>query len=377
MIPFVSPSIGDEEIASVLSVLKSKWLVHGKCVDQFEREFADYIGSKYCVAVMNGTCGLHLSMLATGIQPGDEVVTTPLTFIATANTILFAGGVPTFSDVRQDTYNIDPEDIQTLISKKTRAIMPVHLYGNPAEMCHINDIAEDHDLIVIEDAAQGHGAYINKKHVGTFGDVGVFSFYATKNMITGEGGAVVTDDPEIAQKLKSLRNHGRDDQTGYLHKLVGHNFRMTDIAGAIGLVQLKKLDGFLKKRKSNMSYLNDIIDETDGIRGQRVLAGHEHGAYILAPLIEKNLTQEQVIDELRQLNIASRTNYSTLIPDQPSLSNSQFFPYGSCIEYPNYPNRPTPHAKFISERHFEIPIIPSLSQDELEYIGNSIRSIFR
>ena len=239
MISIAKPLIGEEEKQAVLEVLDSGMLAQGPRVKAFEEAFAEMCGVRYAVATSSGTTALHVALLAHGIGPDDEVITTPFTFIASANSILYTGASPQFVDIRSDTFNIDPELIEAAITPRTRAIMPIHLYGLMADMKPIMDIARGHKLAVIEDAAQAHNAMYKGQKAGSFG-TGCFSLYATKNMTSAEGGMVTTDDPEVAERVKLLRNHGM--RVRYYHDMLGYNFRMTDLHAAVGLAQLRKLE---------------------------------------------------------------------------------------------------------------------------------------
>jgi len=273
MIPIAKPDIGEEEIEAVCKVLRSGMIAEGKRVAEFEEEFASYIGTEYAVAVNSGTAALHAALLAHGIGNGDEVITTSFSFIATANSIMYTGAKPVFADIEPDTFNIDPTLIEEKITDNTKAIMPVHLYGHPADMKAISDIAEDHDLILIEDACQAHGAAHHGKKAGSFG-TGAFSFYPTKNMTTSEGGMMTTNDGEVARKAKMIRAHG--SQQRYLHEMIGYNLRMTDIGAAIGLTQLKKLPSYNSLRQRNAALLSKGLENTEGITVPIVKEGCEH-----------------------------------------------------------------------------------------------------
>ncbi|MCW3134981.1 MAG: DegT/DnrJ/EryC1/StrS family aminotransferase [Methanophagales archaeon] len=263
MIRISAPFLGEEEISAVERVLRSGMLSHGANVEVFESAFADFIGVEHAIAVSSGTAALHIALLAAGIGKGDEVITTPFTFIATANAILFVGAKPVFVDVREDDFNIDVEKVKDAITERTKAIIPVHLYGQPCDMKAITDLAEDHNLHVIEDACQAHGAEFAGKKVGSFGTAGCFSFYPTKNMTTGEGGMLTTNSKEIAKKARMLRNHGSSAR--YMHEILGFNMRMTDISAAIGIEQLKKLPYFTKRRRENAEYLTERLKRIRGI----------------------------------------------------------------------------------------------------------------
>ncbi len=236
----VKPMIDDHEIENILEVLKSGMIAEGPQAKALEKEFQDYTGVKHAIFVNNGTAALHLAFESLDLEPGSEVITSGFTFIASANSISFIGAAPIFGEINNKTWNLDPDQIEKLITPKTKAIMPVHIFGLPANMKEINEVAEKHDLKVLEDAAQGHGGKIDGKHVGNFSDIACFSFYATKNMITGEGGMVVTNNDELADRARSVKNHGRAANTagGYAHYRIGYNFRAPDYSAAIGRAQL-------------------------------------------------------------------------------------------------------------------------------------------
>src|SRR3989304_7131173 len=252
MIPIAKPLIGEEEINAVTEVLRSGTIAEGQKVKDFEAEFAKYTGTSYAVAVNSGTAALHVALLAHNISTDDEVITTPFSFVATSNSVIFTGARPVFADIDENTFNIDPESIIEKITSKTKAIIPVHLYGQAADMKSIMEIADDHDLIVIEDACQAHGAEFDGKKAGSFG-TGTFSFYPTKNMTTGEGGMITTDDKIVSERARMIRSHGSKQR--YYHEMLGYNLRMTDISAALGLVQLKRLDDFNEARIKNAGYL--------------------------------------------------------------------------------------------------------------------------
>ncbi|MCU0850992.1 MAG: DegT/DnrJ/EryC1/StrS family aminotransferase [Candidatus Thermoplasmatota archaeon] len=257
MIPIAKPLIGDEEKTAVMNVLNSGMLASGPRTEEFEKKFAEYVGTKYAIATTSGTTALHLGLLGLGVTKHDEVILPSFSFIATANAVLFCDAVPVFCDVDPRTFNLAPEKIEKLITKKTKAIMPVHLYGQAADMNPIQEIAQKHSVHIIGDACQAHGAVYDGKMVGSFGDVECFSFYPTKNMTTGEGGMVTTNNQEVAELIISLRNHGREKtKWGYEHGRLGYNYRMTDIGAAIGLEQLKKLPKNIQMRQKNAAYFD-------------------------------------------------------------------------------------------------------------------------
>ena len=253
MIPLSKPYLGEAERQAVLEVLDSGMLVQGERTAQLEAAFAAVCGTRHAIATSSGTTALHIACLAHGLGPGDEVITTPFTFIASVNCILYVGARPVFVDVEEDTFNLNPALIEAAITPATRAILPVHLYGYPCDMDAILDIARRHRLVVIEDAAQAIGATYQGKPVGSFG-TGCFSLYATKNVMSAEGGMITTDDDDLAERCRLLRNHGMPRR--YHHQLLGYNFRMSDLHAAIGLTQIKRLEEFTARRRAHAAYLN-------------------------------------------------------------------------------------------------------------------------
>lgn len=255
-IPISKPFIGDEEKAAVIEVLDSGMLAMGPKTAQFEMEFANLCGVKHAIAVSSGTTALHVALLANGIGPGDEVITTSFTFIASINAILYVGAIPVFVDIEDETFNIDLTQVERVVTPRTKAILPVHLYGHLCDIEQLQAIAGTYNLKIIEDACQAVMATYKGQPAGTFG-TGTFSFYATKNMMTGEGGMITTNDDEVAEASRMLRNHGMKHR--YHYEMLGHNFRMMDIQAAIGLEQLKRLPALNERRRQNAEYLNSKI----------------------------------------------------------------------------------------------------------------------
>jgi len=262
MIPIAKPIIGEEEKEAILEVIASGQLVQGTKVHEFEERFAELCGVEYAVATSSGTTALHIAMLAHQIGPSDEVVTSPFSFIASANCALYAGARPVFVDIEPDFFTIDPAKIEEHITPKTKAIIPVHLYGQACDMDAIAEIAEKRHLAIIEDACQAHGATYKGRPVGSFGTA-CYSLYATKNMTTIEGGMLVTNDAEVAERARLLRNHGSPKT--YQHVMLGYNMRMTDLTAAIGLVQLDKLAGWNSIRQANAAYLTEKLSAIEGV----------------------------------------------------------------------------------------------------------------
>ncbi|MFX1512373.1 MAG: DegT/DnrJ/EryC1/StrS family aminotransferase, partial [Promethearchaeota archaeon] len=320
----------------------------------------------------NGTAALHVALEALGIKPGEEVITTGFTFIASANSILFIGAIPIFADISADTYNIDPRSIREKITKKTKAIMPVHIFGLPADMKAIMEIAEEFDLLVIEDAAQAHGAEIDKQHVGTFGDIACFSLFATKNLTTGEGGVIVTNNEELAEECASIKNHGRGHRkAGYRHFRIGYNFRMTDFTAAIGYKQLQKLPEFLERRRENVQLLRDRLTDHPSLQLQRIPKGFTHANYIFAPvIINANKTPQDYISALQAKNISSRTVYDVPVYKQEAYLTVKNWRWARYVDYPDYSSISNPITDRITQNHFEVPIHPSVTKDQIETIAD-------
>jgi dTDP-4-amino-4,6-dideoxygalactose transaminase len=352
MIPVAKPIIEDEEVDEVIKVLRSGFIAQGPKVAEFEEKFADYIGVDHAIATSSGTTALHLSLIAGGIGPGDEVITTPFTFAATGNTILYVGAKPVFVDINKETYNIDPQMVSNAVTDKTKAIMPVHLYGQPADMDPINNIADDQGLLVIEDAAQAHGAQYNGKKVGSLGDMGCFSFYPTKNMTTSEGGIITTDNDEIAEKARILRAHGESER--YTHVVLGYNFRMTDIAAAIGVIQLKKLETFNESRIENAKYLTKGIDKIKGIKTPYVSDNVKHVFHQYTIRVEKS-KRDELMKFLNSNDIGTGIHYPKPIYQQKLYQELGYT--ASC-----------PEAEKASSEVLSIPVHPSLKIDDLEKI---------
>jgi len=354
MIPIAKPIISDEEIEEVVKVLKSGFIAQGPKVAEFEEKFADYVGVEYAVASSSGTTALHLALLAAGVKSGDEVITTPFTFAATGNSVLYTGAKPVFVDIDKDTYNINPDKIEEAVTDKTKVIMPVHLYGQPADMDSINKIAEDHDLIVIEDAAQAHGALYNNKKTGSLGDMGCFSFYPTKNMTTSEGGMITTDNKEMAETARILRAHGESER--YTHVTLGYNFRMTDIAAAIGVVQLNKLDKFNEKRIENANFLTNKINKINGIKAPYVANNVKHVFHQYTVRVDKS-KRDQLMDFLNKNGIGTGIHYPKPIYQQKLYQEMGFAV--KCDE-----------AENASSEVLSLPVHPSLKHEDLEVIVN-------
>ncbi|MBI2085896.1 DegT/DnrJ/EryC1/StrS family aminotransferase [Candidatus Daviesbacteria bacterium] len=360
LIPIAKPIIDQKEIDEVVSVLKSGELSSGKWVEKFEDEFAKFIKVKYAVAVSSGTTALYLALLALGIEKGDEVITTPFTFIASSNAILYTGAKPVFVDIDPKTFNIDPDKIEQNLTFRTKAILPVHLYGLPADMKKILQIAKKHHLFVLEDAAQAHGAKIDNRLVGSFGDLAAFSFYPTKNMTTGEGGMITTNDEILAKKLKMLRNHGMEKR--YYHDSLGFNFRMTNMAAAIGIHQLKKLNKFNKNRAENAQFLTEHLSTVDGIQTPFIPPGFTHVFHQYTVLIKKD-NRNKLAEYLNKNGVSTSIYYPIPVHKQKFM-------------LPMYPNLHLKNAETVASEVLSLPVHPAVKKGDLARIANLIRKYF-
>jgi dTDP-4-amino-4,6-dideoxygalactose transaminase len=333
--------IGEEEKAAVIAVLESGQLAQGPRVEEFEEKFAALCGVKHAVATSSGTSALLTALLAHRIGIGDEVITTPFTFIASANSILFTGARPVFADIDENSYNIDPDLVEKKVTQHTKAILPVHLYGNPCDMERIMELADRYGLVVIEDACQAHGASIDGKRVGSFG-TGCFSFYPSKNMTTGEGGMITTDDDGIAERVRLIRNHGQSQL--YHHESPGYNFRMTELQAALGLVQLEKLPEWTRRRIENARYLNEALSN---VITPRVKDGYVHvyHQYTIRVRGDRDEAQQQ----LTTGGIGARVYYPLPVHRQPLYRQLGF-------------NDSLPASERISQEVLSIPVHPGLTQ---------------
>lgn len=352
MIPIAQPLISDEEIEEVVKVLKSGFIAQGPKVAEFEEKFAEYVGVEHAVATSSGTTALHLALLSLGIEKGDEVITTPFSFAATANSILYTGAKPVFADIDPQTYNLDPKRIEEVITEKTKAIMPVHLYGQPADMDPIKKIAEEHNLWVIEDAAQAHGALYHGQMAGSLGDMACFSFYPTKNMTTGEGGMITTDSSDLADAARILRAHGESER--YTHVVLGYNFRMTDIAAAIGLVQLKKIDNFNKSRIENAEYLTTHVKSMDGLEPPFIMDQVKH-VFHQYTIQVKDGKRDDLKDFLGENGVGTGVHYPKTIYQQKLYQEMGI--KGNC-----------PQAEKAATEVLSIPVHPGLKTDDLKEV---------
>ncbi len=353
-IMIAAPEIGNEEKSQVEDVLDSGMIADGPEVRRFEEEFADFCGTDDAVATSNGTTALHTALEALGIGEGDLVLTSPFSFVASANAVRLAGAKPVFADVDPETFNLDPAAVEEIVRERdVDAILAVHLYGLPADLGSLRDIADDYDLMLIEDAAQAHGAEYRGQKVGSFGDAACFSFYPTKNMTTGEGGIITTDRDDVARKAESFANHGRTPEGGYEHVRLGHNYRMTSIAAAIGRVQLEKLPEYVRARRANASLLDRAL------RGAEIIAPTEPEGtqHVYHQYTIRANDRDGLADFLEDRGVGTGVYYPTPIHELSA------YDHVTCD---------APVAERVSDEVLSLPVHPGLSTADVETITEAL-----
>jgi len=372
-LPLTRPDISEEDIAEVVDTLRSGWLVYGGKTQRFEAEFRKLAGAEHAVAVSSCTAGMHLALLAAGVGPGDEVITSPLTFPATANVIVHAGATPVLADICADDLNIDPAEIERRVTPRTKAIMPVHYAGQPCRMDEILAIARRHGLLVIEDAATAAGAYYRGRPIGSLGDATVFSFYAIKNMTTGEGGIVTTDDAALAEKVASLRNHGLDSnawnryakegQPFYTVTEPGFKYPFTDLQASLGLGQLRRLREFNEKRTRLAALYEKLFARVPEVETPTVRPEVESNWHLyVVRLREAGISRDAFIAALRERGIGTAVHY---LPVHYHPYYRERFGFGKG-DYP------------VTEREFErlvsLPLFPLMSEADVERVVGAVEA---
>jgi perosamine synthetase len=362
MIPINAPQIGEEEIEVVVKVMKSGVLTHGlgagPMVTKFEKAFAKFVKAKHAIAVNTGTSALHLAIAGMGIKRGHEVILPSFTFVSTAEVIAIVGAKPVFADIDPETYNISPEKIEKAITEKTKAIMPVDLYGLPADMQPIREIADKHALTIIEDSCQAHGASYKRKPPGAFADVACWSFYASKNMTTGEGGMVTTNDNELAEKVRFMRSHGEKEK--YKSLMLGHNYHMPEIQAAIGCIQLNNLPKFSAKRRENAKRLSAKLKKAENLQLPKEPRGYKHSWYLYTVRLKgaKGKKRDKIVEKLRQKGIGAEVYYVNPI---------HLMPY-----YRKFGKRRLQETEKAAKRVFSLPVHPGVTAKQIDFIGESV-----
>jgi perosamine synthetase len=360
VIPISKPLLGEEEQAAVRRVLESGVIAQGPRVAEFERAFAAMVGVKHAIATSNGTTALHAALLAHGVGPGDEVITTPFTFMASINSILYTGARPVLCDI-DESFNLDATLVERAITPRTKAIMPVHLYGQPADLDALDALARAHGLALVEDACQAHGAEFDRRRAGSFG-TGCFSFYATKNMTTGEGGMITTDDDALAEQARRIIAHGM--QVRYYHDSLGYNYRMTDVAAAIGIEQLKKLPAFNARRVENARFYDRHLANIPGLITPAVYPRrtHVYHQYTLRITSDFGKSRDAVAEGLSQQGISTGIYYPIPAHRQAAV---QPLGLGEGV---------FPVAEQMAQEVLAIPVHPVLSEADRMFIVDSLIS---
>lgn len=353
MIPAARPEIGEDERAAVDRVLQSGMLAQGPEVAAFENEFASVVDDRRCIAVNSGTSALHLAFLAGGVGPGDEVIVPSFSFAATANSVALTGATPVFVDVEADYFSIDPAAVEAAITPRTKAIMPVHLYGHPSNLVALKAIADKHGLQIYEDAAQAHAASVDGIPVGAWGEAGSFSFYPTKNMMSGEGGMITTSSEHLERLARMLRNQGMERR--YENEVIGFNMRMTDIHAAIGRVQLAKLAGWTAKRQANAAFLNEHLT---GVVIPPVAPGAVH-VYHQYTVRVVDHDRDAFAEELTKRGVGNGVYYPTPIHRLPSFGLDLHLPV----------------TEQVAKQVLSLPVYPSLTDQELETIVDVVNDV--
>jgi dTDP-4-amino-4,6-dideoxygalactose transaminase len=372
------PILGRKEHENVEEVLESGRFLQGPMVKEFEQKWAEYVGTEYAVAVSNGTTAIQLVLKALGMEPGAEVIVPSLTFGSTATAVVHQAGVPVFCDIDRELYTVDHRDLERCVSDETFAVLPVHLYGHPAEMDEIRAFADEHDLYTIEDAAQAHGASYKGQKVGSLGDAGCFSFYATKNITTGEGGIVTTDNKALAEHLRMLRSHGMAGRDQ--HITLGYNYRMSDINGAIGTAQVDRLEKLNERRREISEHLANELGDLEWLEPATIRDYVDH-AYFWAPFEvqedEIGLTGKEVWAKLKQHGVETRHRYNDPLYDQPVFANhrgfNSEFPWNANPNDHDY-DLTLPNVEQVVGNMIGLPNHPELEPEDIEYVIETVRS---
>ena len=365
-IPYGTQWIDDDDINEVVKVLRSDWITTGPKIKEFEYALCSYIGCRHCVVVNSGTSALDIAVQALDLPRGSEVITTPFTFVATSNAIIYNGLKPVFADICSDTFNIDPEDIRRKITKDTKAIIYVDYAGQPCDIKAIREIADEFDLYLIEDASHAIGAEYEGKKVGNFADLTIFSFHPVKHITTGEGGAVVTDDEGLYEHLALLRSHGIDkdaqDRYGpdaswaYDMKCLGRNYRMTDFQAALGISQLKKLDGFIDKRNELASKYNEFLGDVDVVTLPAVKGNVRHAWHLYTILLDESINRDEFFKYMRNANIGVNLHYIPVYRHSYYVGNYGFDPEKFRV------------TEDVFKRIITLPLYPKMTKPQLEYV---------
>ena len=355
-IPLADPCIGEDEAKAVYEVVKSGWIRQGRLVEKFEKEFAKYLGVKHAIAVSSGTAALHVALASLGIGRGDEVIVPSFTCAPPISTTILVGAIPVFVDIEPITYNIDPDCVRKMISERTKAIIPINYAGHPAELKELQEIAESKDLYLLNDAAEALGALYNGKNIAHYGDVVVFSFSPNKTITTGEGGMIVTNDDEIAEKARIIRDYGQKGKFHYVE--LGFNYHMTEMQAAIGLVQLRKLEEFVRKKRKNAKLLTRLLEEIDGVIPPTELPNCKH-CYMLYSV--RFLKDRDRISKLLEKQGVQNRVYFPPVHKSPMINKFK------------YRSGKLQVTEEVSSTILSLPSSPSLSEEDIYYIFEAVK----
>jgi perosamine synthetase len=358
-LPVAEPSLDEKELLYVTECILSGWISSaGRYVKKFEKIFAKFCGTKHAISTSSGTTALHLALMASDIGPGDEVILPSLTFIATANAVTYTGATPVFADSESEYWNLNPADIERLISKKSKAIIPVHLYGHPVDMDPIMEISKKYGLLVIEDAAEAHGGEYKGLKVGSIGDLGIFSFYGNKIITTGEGGMITTDNDFFADKIRMLRNHGMDNKHRYVHPMLGYNYRMTNIQAAVGVAQMEKIDAIVKKKLWIAENYNRYLEQVKGVTLPNLAKWAKSVFWLYSIRIDEALfgmSRDELMRKMKVNGIETRPVFPP-VHKQPIYATGQVLPI----------------AELIASQGLSLPSSFNLQKNDIERIAFSI-----
>ncbi|HVO37342.1 MAG TPA: DegT/DnrJ/EryC1/StrS family aminotransferase [Candidatus Acidoferrum sp.] len=367
MIPINAPQIGKEEIEAVVEIMKTGSITHGigagPKVTEFENSFAEFVKAKHAVALNSGTAALHSSLVAVGVKAGDEVILPSFTFVATAEVVVMVGAKPVFADINSDTYTISVKALEKAVTRKTKAIIPVDLYGLSADMKPIKEIAAKHELVIIEDAAQAHGATYYGKPPGTFADAACWSFYGSKNMTTGEGGMMTTNNEKIEQTARIMRSHGEKEK--YMSLMLGHNYHMPEIQAAIGCVQLKRLPKFVEKRRENARRLSKNLAKARSLQLPTEPNGYKSSYYLYTVRLKgaSRKKRDNIVEKLRQNGIGAFVCYVNPIHLMPF--------------YRKFGKYRLPVTEEASEQVFSLPVHPGVTAEQIDFISETVLRLLK
>jgi perosamine synthetase len=359
--PVAEPEIGEKELSNVVEAVESGWVSSkGKFIEEFENSFAKYVGVKYGVATSNGTAALHLALAALGVRPHDEVIVPDLTFAATINAVLYVGAKPIIVDIDPNYWCLDPSNLRKAITSRTKAIIPVHLYGHPCDMDAILEVAERQGLYVIEDAAEAHGAEYKGRRVGCFSHIACFSFYGNKIITTGEGGMCLTNDEELMEKMRILRDHGMNPDKKYWHNIVGFNYRMTNLQAALGVAQLSKIEKFIEKKRRIARLYAEELSSIEGVTLHPEMPWAKCVYWLYSILLNEKVgvTRDQLMEKLAMEGIETR---------------NLFYPLHEMPLYQRYANLSYPASSAISRRGLSLPSSVKLNEEDIIYITRKIK----